>query len=45
MFKKKENLRATEILKGHKEKKIGSGEAGMRYNLAIFEPGREDSWR
>ena len=34
-----------EILKGHKEKKIGSRGAGMRYNLSIFVPGREDSWR
>ena len=44
MLKKKIEC-ATEILKGHKEKKIGIGEAEMRYNLSIFEPGREDSWR
>ena len=35
----------SEILKGHKEEKIGSEGAGMRYSSSIFEPGREDSGR
>ena len=35
----------SEILKGHKKKKIGGGGAGLRYNSSIFEPGREDSGR
>ena len=35
----------SEILKGHEKKKIGGGGVGLRYNLSIFEPGREDSGR
>ena len=35
----------SEILKVHNKKKIGGEGAGLRYNLSIFEPGREDSGR